>query len=70
MQPCLVSKEISFVEILKLFMNFAKKFSVAAQPGDHRGQGEGVGGLQRCHERCQGRHQLVRLTYSSSDLSI
>merc|ERR1712210_376933 len=29
-----------------------------AQPGDHRGQGEGVGGLQRCHERRQGRNQL------------
>ena len=51
-------------------MNIAKKLSVAAQPGDHRGQGEGVGGLQRCHERRQGRHQLVRLIYFSSNLSI
>ena len=33
----------------------------SAQPGDHRGQGEGAGRLHRCHERPEGGHQLVRL---------
>ena len=42
------------------FTKYLKIAFFAAQPGDHCGQGEGAGGLQRCHERRQGGYQLVR----------
>ena len=42
----------------------------SAQPGDHRGQGEGAGRLHRCHERPEGGHQLVRLLLSKDFLMV
>ena len=42
----------------------------SAQPGDHRGQGEGAGRLHRCHERPEGGHQLVRLLRSGDFLMV